>query len=63
MTKPLLEINNLKINFNTYYGLANVLDLEHLFIEKGETFGLAGESGSGKSITALSIFNLAMPTR
>jgi oligopeptide/dipeptide ABC transporter ATP-binding protein len=58
MTKPLLEINNLKINFNTYYGLANVLDLEHLFIEKGETFGLAGESGSGKSITALSIFNL-----
>ncbi|HHU68947.1 MAG TPA: ABC transporter ATP-binding protein [Thermoanaerobacterales bacterium] len=58
MTKPLLEINKLKVNFNTYYGLAKVLDLEHLFVEKGETFGLAGESGSGKSITALSIFNL-----
>ena len=48
MTKPLLEINKLKVNFNTYYGLAKVLDLEHLFVEKGETFGLAGESGSGK---------------
>jgi oligopeptide/dipeptide ABC transporter ATP-binding protein len=58
MIKPLLEIKNLKVNFRTYYGLANVLDLERLSIYKGETFGLAGESGSGKSITALSIFNL-----
>ncbi len=58
MTQPLLEIKSLKVNFNTYYGLANVLDLEHIFIDKGETFGLAGESGSGKSITALSIFKL-----
>ena len=35
-----------------------MLNLKHLAINKGETFGLAGESGSGKSITALSIFNL-----
>lgn len=58
MTRPLLEIKNLKVNFKTYYGMANVLDLEHLAINKNESFGLAGESGSGKSITALSIFKL-----
>jgi peptide/nickel transport system ATP-binding protein len=58
LTQHLLEIRELKVNFNSYYGLANVLNIKHLAINKGETFGLAGESGSGKSITALSILNL-----
>lgn len=58
MNNPLLEIKNLKVNFTTYYGPASVLDLEYLSIYKGETFGLAGESGSGKSTAALSIFKL-----
>lgn len=52
------EINNLKINFKTFEGKKNILDIEHLEIPKGTTYGLVGESGSGKTVLALSILKL-----
>ncbi|SDK83612.1 ABC transporter ATP-binding protein [Natronincola ferrireducens] len=52
------EIQNLKVNFNSYEGKKNILDIDHLAIEKGKTFGLVGESGSGKTVLALTILNL-----
>ena len=58
MAHKLLEIKGLKVNFISYEGLSNVLDVNRIGINKGETFGLAGESGSGKSIIALSILKL-----
>ncbi len=56
--RPLLEISDLKVRFQTRDGLAHVVDLERLSVDEGETFGLAGESGAGKTVVAMSIFRL-----
>lgn len=56
--KNILEIKDLKVDFSTFRGTAHVLDIENLFIKEGEIYGIAGESGSGKSILAQSILNL-----
>lgn len=55
---PLLEINDLQVEFKTYEGTGVTLDLAHLDVFEGESFGLVGESGSGKSLTALAVLNL-----
>ena len=47
------EINNLRIDHHSFEGTKTVLDIEHLAIEKGETYGLVGESGQGKTVLAL----------
>lgn len=52
------EINNLSVGFNTFEGIRPVLNIEHLVIERGETFGLVGESGTGKTVLALTILGL-----
>ncbi|MBF0497459.1 MAG: ABC transporter ATP-binding protein, partial [Deltaproteobacteria bacterium] len=54
----LLEIENLVTSFRTERGLAHAVDGVSLFIDEGETLGLVGESGCGKSMTALSIMQL-----
>ena len=54
----LLEINNLKTYFNTDTGIAKAVDGVSYSIDKNETLGLVGESGCGKSVTALSIMQL-----
>jgi peptide/nickel transport system ATP-binding protein len=58
MTNKLLEVNNLKTYFHTPYGLAMAVDGISFEILEGETFALVGESGCGKSVTALSIMRL-----
>jgi peptide/nickel transport system ATP-binding protein len=55
---PLLEINNLAIDFEVGPQRLRAVDDLSLAIESGETLGLVGESGSGKSVTALSIARL-----
>lgn len=54
----LLEVKNLKTYFNTEKGLARAIDGIDLNIYSGETLGIVGESGCGKSVTALSIMRL-----
>jgi len=54
----LLEIENLKVGFDTEAGLVRAVDGVSLRIEKGRTVGLVGESGCGKSVTATSILRL-----
>ena len=52
------EINNLHITHKSYEGVKDVLNIEHLAIERGETYGLVGESGQGKTVLALTVQKL-----
>ena len=52
------EIRNLHITHKSYEGVKDVLNIEHLTIERGETYGLVGESGQGKTVLALAIQQL-----
>ncbi len=56
--KPVIEVKNLKTYFKTSVGTARAVDGVSFSIEKGSTFALVGESGCGKSVTALSIIQL-----
>jgi len=53
-----LRISELKLKFHTYAGEVSALDGISLSIKKGELLGLVGESGCGKSVTALAIAGL-----
>jgi oligopeptide/dipeptide ABC transporter ATP-binding protein len=55
---PLLEIRNLKTHFFTRDGTVKAVDGVSMSVDDGKTLGLVGESGCGKSITAMSILRL-----
>ena len=57
----LLEIKDLVTNFYTYEGVIKAINHVSLEIEKDITFGLVGESGCGKSVTARSIMRIIQP--
>jgi oligopeptide/dipeptide ABC transporter ATP-binding protein len=60
----LLEVRNLQTHFPTRSGLVRAVDGVSFHIDRGELLGLVGESGCGKSITALSVMRLiALPGR
>ncbi len=54
----ILEVKNLRVNFDTYRGEVKALNGVDLRLYKGEILGLVGESGCGKSVTALTILGL-----
>jgi oligopeptide/dipeptide ABC transporter ATP-binding protein len=56
--EPLLEVKNLKTYFFTEDGLVKAVDGVGFKVNQGETLGLVGESGCGKSVTAFSIMRL-----
>lgn len=56
--EKLLEINHLKIQFDTAKGVVEAIDDISLTVNKGETLCIVGESGCGKSVTSLSIMRL-----
>ena len=58
MTEPLLEIRGLKTHFDTRDGVVKAVDGVDLRVNRGEVLGVVGESGCGKSVTALSIIGL-----
>ncbi|MDH5694785.1 MAG: ATP-binding cassette domain-containing protein, partial [Gammaproteobacteria bacterium] len=58
MSETLCEVKNLRTWFDTSSGRINVVDDVSFSIKKGETFVLLGESGCGKSMTALSLMRL-----
>ncbi len=62
MPQPLLEISGLKTYFATDDGMVRAVDGVDLTIGRGETLGVVGESGCGKTVTAMSVLKLiAMP--
>jgi peptide/nickel transport system ATP-binding protein len=58
MPEPLLEVKGLKTYFYTDEGVVRAVDGIDITIHKGETLGIVGESGCGKSVTALSVMRL-----
>ena len=55
---PLLEVRDLKTHFFTREGVVQAVDGVSFDVEKGKVLGIVGESGCGKSVTALSIMGL-----
>jgi peptide/nickel transport system ATP-binding protein len=56
--EPLLQIRGLKIDFATDDGIVPAVDGVDLEVGRGETVGIVGESGCGKTVTALSVLKL-----
>ena len=58
MCQNLLQIENLKTYFYTHFGVAKAVDELDLSLKHGQILGIVGESGCGKSVSALSILRL-----
>jgi oligopeptide transport system ATP-binding protein len=58
MKMPLLEVKNLSVVFRTYLGKVHAVRNVSFAVDKGETVGIVGESGCGKSVTAQAILGL-----
>jgi oligopeptide/dipeptide ABC transporter ATP-binding protein len=58
MTEPMLDVRNLKVAFPCVAGVIRAVEGIDLAIKKGECVALVGESGCGKSVTALAIMKL-----
>ena len=63
MTQPVLEVQDLHTVFATKEGTVKAVDGVSFELNAGETLGVVGESGCGKSVTALSIMRLQRPGR
>ena len=62
MTNPLLRVRDLQVHFDTDAGVLHAVDGVSFHIDRSETLGVVGESGCGKSVTAMTIMKLlAMP--
>ncbi|HSE40785.1 MAG TPA: ABC transporter ATP-binding protein [Acidobacteriota bacterium] len=62
MTEALLDVRGLKTKFHSDEGIVRAVDGLSFSIKSGEILGLVGESGCGKSVTALSIMRLLSPS-
>lgn len=58
MAEPLLEIRGLKTHFSTDEGMVRAVDGVDLAIDRGETLGVVGELGCGKTVTAMTVLKL-----
>lgn len=56
--EPILELQNLEVNFHTLDGVVHAVNNVSYSVEPGQTLGIVGESGCGKSVSVLSILRL-----
>ena len=61
VTVPLLDVEDVSVEFSTRDGVVRALDHVGFSVHRGETVGLVGESGSGKSVTALALLGILAP--
>ncbi|MCM3489820.1 ABC transporter ATP-binding protein [Alkalihalophilus marmarensis] len=59
--KPIIEVKDLEVTFKTQEGNLKIVDHVSFSVNKGETLGIVGESGCGKSVTSLSLMGLLPP--
>jgi peptide/nickel transport system ATP-binding protein len=62
LTEPLLEVEGLSVRFDTDEGTVHAVDRMSLTLAPGQVLGIVGESGCGKSVTAMSILRLLPQT-
>jgi peptide/nickel transport system ATP-binding protein len=55
---PLLEVEDLRVHFETEDGLVKAVDGISYTVDRGQTLGIVGESGSGKSVSSLTVMGL-----
>src|SRR6204780_2689955 len=55
---PLLDVNDLTVEFATRRGIVKAVQHVNIAVAKGETLGIAGESGSGKSVTSYAVMRI-----
>ena len=61
--KTLLEVKNLETSFSTWEGMVHAVNGVSFKLSEGETLGIVGESGCGKSVTVLSLLRLIQSPR
>src|SRR5262249_59215957 len=61
MAERLLDVQNLRTHFFTRGGVVKAVEDVSFTLDEAETLGIVGESGCGKSVTALSIMRLIVP--
>ena len=61
MEAEILDVRGLRTDFHTYEGVVKALDEISFSLNKGETLGIVGETGCGKTVAMLSILQLVLP--
>src|SRR5437870_6917167 len=56
--QPLLDVNDLTVEFSTRRGIVRAVQHVNIAIARGETVGIVGESGSGKSVTSYAVMRI-----
>ncbi len=59
--RNIMEVEDLKVRFYTYEGVVKAINNVSLEVRDGETLGIVGETGSGKSVTTYAMMNLVPP--